>query len=71
MNKKQQLIYNEIISKYNFKENQKEQIELGLEKDLDVSIYTKPEYNYEQMSEIRLGLEKGLNVSIYSKPEFN
>ena len=45
MNKKQQLIYNEIISKYNFNEAQKEQIELGLEKDLDVSIYTKPEYN--------------------------
>lgn len=43
MNEEQQLTYNEIISKYNFNENQKDEIELGLKKGLDVSLYAKPE----------------------------
>ena len=30
MNKQQEKIYNELISKYNFDEDQKEQIRLGL-----------------------------------------
>ena len=49
MNEKQQLIYNEIISKYNFNESQKEQIELGLENNLDVSIYAKSDFHWMQM----------------------
>ena len=32
MNEEQQLIYNEIISKYNFNEKQKKEIEIGIEK---------------------------------------
>ena len=34
---------------------QMEQIRLGLEDGLDVSIYAKPEFNPRQMEEIRLG----------------
>lgn len=62
MNKEQEKIYNELMSKYNFNEGQKEQINLGLEKNLDVSIYAKPEFNWLQMDEIRLGLYKELEL---------
>ena len=40
----------------------------GLEKDLDVSIYAKPEYSWDQMKQISSGLEEGLDVSIYAIP---
>ncbi len=36
------------------------EIRLGLEKGLDVSIYTRPEFNSDQMRKIiRLGLGEG------------
>ena len=44
-----------------------EQIRLGLEKDLDVSIYSKSKFNAWQMAEIREGLKEGLDVSLYAK----
>lgn len=59
--------YNEIIEKYLFDKWQKEQIKLGIEKDLEVKWYAKPEFNHYQMREIREGLENNLDVSIYSK----
>ena len=46
MNKEQQLIYNEIISKYKFNDKQKEEIRLGLKKKLNFRLYAKPEFNY-------------------------
>ena len=52
-----------------FIKEQMQEIRLGLEKELDVSIYAKPEFRYGQMQEIRLGLEKELDVSIYAKPD--
>ena len=42
-----------------FNEKQQEQIKLGLEDDLNVSIYAKPEFHEYQMEEIREGLEEG------------
>ena len=53
-----------------FNELQQEQIKLGLEKQLDVSIYAKKDFTWEQMEEIRLGLEANLNVLIYANPEY-
>ena len=49
MNEVQQLIYNELISKYNFDEWQKSTIEIGLEKNLDVTCFAKPEYDFNQV----------------------
>ena len=51
-----------------FNEYQQEEILEGLEKNLDVSIYTKSEYHWRQMEQIRWGLEKSLDVSIYAIP---
>ena len=53
-----------------FNKEQKEEIRLGLEKNLDVSVYAKLEYNWKQMYLIREGLENNLDVSIYAKEEF-
>jgi len=44
------------------------EIKLGLESNLDVSVYAKPEFSYRKMAVIREGLEKELEVSIYAKP---
>ena len=71
MNKQQEKIYNELISKYNFDEDQKEQIKLGIEKDLEIKWYTNPEFTHYQMEEIRFGLQSNVDVSWYAKSEFN
>lgn len=71
MNEGQEKIYNELISKYNFNKTQKEEIKLGLKKNLDVNWYARPEFNDRQMEEIREGLEQDLDVSLYAEPEFD
>ena len=50
---------------------QMEQIRKGLEQKLDVSLYSKPEFDWEQMREIRKGLEENLNASMYANPYFD
>ena len=52
-------------------DKQIKQIKLGLEKDLDVSIYAKPEFDNRQMQEIRLGLEHKVDVSKYANTRFS
>ena len=54
-----------------FDRKQQEQIISGLDSNIDVLIYAKPEFDWEQMKEIRLGLEKNLNVSFYAITDFN
>lgn len=44
-------------------------IRQGLDLDLDVSIYAKPELSVEQMREIREGLEAGIDVTSYADPK--
>ena len=50
---------------------QRKQILKGLEKNLNVSIYAKPEFDENQMHEIRLGLLSNVDVSVYAKLCFN
>ena len=54
-----------------FNEGQKNEILNGLEDNLDVSIYAKPEFDEYQMNVIRFGLKQKLDVSIYTTTEFN
>ena len=56
---------------FNFNSEQMYEIEKGLDKGLDVSVYDKEEFNEDQMEQIRLGLEKNLDVSKYAKTEYN
>ena len=52
-----------------FNKKQQKLILEGLEDNLDVSLYAKPEFDSSQMYQIRLGLETNIDVSIYAKPE--
>ena len=61
----------QVVGMDKFSETQQDQIQLGLEKGLDVSVYADPKYDYEQMSEIRRGLENGVDVSKYADPKFS
>ena len=54
-----------------FDEFQKKQIRVGLEDNLNVSIYANPEFNIYQMNQIRLGLVDNLDVSKYANKDFN
>ena len=47
------------------------EIRLGLEDNLDVSIYAKTKFNFHQMRKIRKGLRDNLDVSKYTNPKFN
>ena len=49
---------------------QMEQLRLGLEHDVDVSVYANPKFSDWQMEEIREGLESGVDASTYADPEF-
>ena len=57
--------------KNQFDREQLYQIKMGLEGNVDVSIYAKPEFKRIQMYEIREGLEQGLDVSKYAKSEID
>ena len=63
------LLETELYKDFNL--SQKDEIRKGLEKGLDVSVYTDSEYSDAKMKQIRLGLEKNLDVSIYAKSEFD
>ncbi|MBQ1902575.1 MAG: DUF342 domain-containing protein [Lachnospiraceae bacterium] len=54
-----------------FDEDQMEEIRIGLEEGLDVSIYADPEFMPLKMEAIRIGLEKGLDVSKYARHEYD
>ena len=59
-----ELNYNE------FDEYQKEQIEEGLRKGLDVSVYANPKFDSDQMHILMQGLEQGIDVIPYANPKF-
>ena len=54
-----------------FNRYQKEEILKGLEKDLNVSIYAKTEFDWEQMKQILFGLQDNLDVSLYAKSDLD
>lgn len=57
--------------KQGFSEDQIDEIEIGHQKGLKVSLYAKKEFLAIQMHQIRLGLEENLPVSKYAKPEYD
>ncbi|UUD34822.1 hypothetical protein NPA07_03295 [Mycoplasmopsis caviae] len=54
-----------------FNEKQLKEIQLGLEKGVDVSIYAKPEFDWEQMNQITIGLMQDLDVSKYADVKYS
>lgn len=64
-----------IINGYEFETvftpDQQREIEQGILKDLNVSVYARPEFLAIQMREIRLGLEDGLFVESYADSRYD
>lgn len=64
-------------SEFAMKENseymreQHQEILLGKEEGLDVSLYSNPEYNWLQMEQIRMGIKDKIDVSIYADPSYS
>ena len=50
---------------------QQQLIRLGLEENLDISIYAKKEFDWNKMGQIRAGLIDRLDATIYAKPEYS
>ena len=72
LNKKQKkeiVINSEWFNQFDFMQQQL--IRLGLEENLDISIYAKKEFDWNKMGQIRVGLIDGLDVLIYAKPEYS
>ena len=64
-------------SDFTMKENseymkeQNQEILLGKEEGLDVSLYSNPEFNWLQMEQIRMGMKDKVDVSIYADPSYS
>ncbi len=56
---------------FEFDDDQRAEIQAGIEEWLDVQTYANPELLAIQMRQIRLGLRDGLDVSVYSSPEYD
>ncbi len=54
-----------------YQKAQNQEIKLGKEEGLDVSIYSNPEFNWLQMEQIRTGLKDGVDASIYANPAYS
>ena len=54
-----------------FNEYQQEEIEKGLQDNLDISLFANPAFNLNQMKQIRIGLEDNVDVSIYANSDFS
>ena len=50
---------------------QHQEILLGKEEGLDVSLYSNPELNWLQMEQIRMGIKDKVDVSKYADPSFS
>ena len=61
----------EKYQKEGFSPDQIDEIEIGLQKGLNVSLYAKKEFLAIQMHQIRLGLEEKLPVEKYANPEYD
>ncbi|MDE7031011.1 MAG: FapA family protein [Lachnospiraceae bacterium] len=54
-----------------YQKAQHQELKLGMEQGLDVSLYANPEFNWLQMEQIRLGLKDKLDVSVYTNPAYS
>ncbi len=54
-----------------YQKAQNQEIKLGREAGVDVSLYSNPEFNWLQMEQIRMGLQDGLDASVYANPAYS
>ncbi len=53
-----------------YSRSQLDELEKGIEHNVDVSFYEDPTFMFRQMREIRLGLEQGVDVTLYANKYF-
>lgn len=54
-----------------YKKAQKQEIKIGKEQGLDISVYANPEFNWLQMEQIRTGLKDKIDASVYADPKYS
>ena len=54
-----------------FDYSQKQEIENGLEDNLDIFKYADLKFSGLQMQQLRMGLEDNLDISFYANPKFD
>lgn len=70
-NTKQQELHFPMMENDEYQKAQNQEIKLGKEEGLDVSIYANPQFNWLQMEQIRMGLKDKLDASVYANPSYN
>lgn len=71
LNTEKQELHFPMMENEAYQRAQNQEIRLGREEGLDVSLYSDPQYNWLQMEQIRLGLKDKLDVSVYAHPAYN
>ena len=56
---------------YKYDLEQKYQLEVGFECDVDIHKYANPDFDWIYMSHLRRALEHGSDISLYANPAFN
>lgn len=56
---------------YEFNDLQMRIIQDGIQKNLDVNLYAKPEFDWMQMEQIELGLEAKIDASLYADTSYS
>ena len=69
--KKQQELRFPEMENAEYQKAQNQEIKLGIEEGLDVSVYSNPEFNWLQMEQIRMGLKDKIDVSVYANPDYS
>lgn len=69
--KKQQELRFPMMENAEYQKAQNNEIKLGIEEGLDVSLYSNPEFNWLQMEQIRMGLKDKVDASVYADPSYN
>ena len=60
-----------ILDLSRFDDRQKKMIEIGLDWEVDVSVYANPEFDVYQMGSILHGLSSNVDATVYAKPEYD
>lgn len=60
-----------IMEDSEYMKEQHQEILLGKEEGLDVSLYSNPELNWLQMEQIRMGMKDKVDVSAYADPSYS
>ena len=68
--KSRNLLLKFIMLSKTLSKQQIEEIRMGLEENVDVSLYAKKDFSDRKMREIRLGLKNNVDVTHYLNPAF-